>query len=144
MSATQANSIPFHEALGERLSELRRKAGARQETVALFARRWGLPWRRSLVAQIETGRRHLTLDEWFLLPKVFSQVTGKPLEWTDLLPHTNELITLASDVYCYVSSLRALIKGKGRIPTDDEAVWDWPHRRRPQQVQKARGIAKRV
>ena len=75
--------LSFRQAVGAQIRKLREQRGVRQEIVALMARRWGLPWTSATVAQMETGRRHLTAEEWLLLPAVLTRALhpAEPYTW---------------------------------------------------------------
>jgi transcriptional regulator with XRE-family HTH domain len=62
------------DALGKMLQRLRTEQGASQDALARAARRVGVPWTASSVAQLETGRRALTVDEAARLPLVLHRL----------------------------------------------------------------------
>jgi transcriptional regulator with XRE-family HTH domain len=57
------SETPFGEALGKQLKRRRTELGLTQDLVAIHSRGLGLGFTRSVVAQIEAGRRDLTLPE---------------------------------------------------------------------------------
>ena len=78
----------FRHAIGSQIRNLRKQHGVRQEHVAVIACWWGLPWTSNTVGQLETGRRHLTVEEWLLLPTVLTKALNHhpPYTWVDLIP----------------------------------------------------------
>ena len=59
-----SQSKTLTQAIGERIRYLREATGLRQEDIASSARgRFGLLWTQATVAAIETGKRHLTVEE---------------------------------------------------------------------------------
>ena len=60
-------------AIGALFRANREAAGLRQDEVARAAREGGLRWTRATVAAIETGKRDISLDEFFA-------IRGKPLQ----------------------------------------------------------------
>jgi len=103
--------------------------GERQEIVALAARRWGLPWSANTVAQIESGRRHLTLEEFFLLPSALSDL-GQPVSWTDLLlPPSDTRITVTPLTSTSLTALHHLLERKGLPDPADRSLFNTPHDR---------------
>lgn len=72
-------------AVGRRVRDLRQEAGARQQDVAMAARRWGLAWSQSSVATLESGGRDLSLGEFAALLPTMSLVLGRTVNATDLL-----------------------------------------------------------
>jgi transcriptional regulator with XRE-family HTH domain len=62
------------DALGQLLQRLRTAQGASQDALARAARSVGVPWTASSVAQMETGRRALTVDEAARLPLVLQRL----------------------------------------------------------------------
>jgi transcriptional regulator with XRE-family HTH domain len=115
-------------ALGKRLRLLREQQGLRQEDVARVARTFGLDWTRATVAAIETGRRSVALEEFFLLPNLVvetktipgrrtldshepSENAGDTKLWVpDFLPE-NGWVAVTSRCYLRGSSLRERLGG---------------------------------
>ena len=64
---TKAKTQKFGIPLGQRLREHREQAALRQDQVARRARDAGRNWKSATVAAIETGKRELSLDEFFAL-----------------------------------------------------------------------------
>jgi transcriptional regulator with XRE-family HTH domain len=79
MAMKQSKIIQLHHLIGLRLRQLREGLSLTQEQFASVARQHGVPWRRSLVAQLETGRRHLSIEEFFALPVVLDGLVDHPL-----------------------------------------------------------------
>jgi transcriptional regulator with XRE-family HTH domain len=78
------------ELLAERLTSARKEVGLRQEDVANRAQRLGLQWARATVAQLETGRRELAVDEYLALPAIYGctleEFLGRGQRLVQLLP----------------------------------------------------------
>jgi transcriptional regulator with XRE-family HTH domain len=72
-------SRDLYEVVAESVRELRRSRGWSQEHLAERAAAVGLPWNRSWVADLENGRRYLSVEELILLPLALG------LELSDLL-----------------------------------------------------------
>ena len=127
---TQAKPPTFRVALGLRLRALREEKKLHVEAVAAIARHWGLPWRRSVVTQLEHGRRRLWAEEWFVLPAIYSAVLGgtdHPLSWKDLLPE-NGLVTLTREVDCATEGLKGLVEEKGIMKPEIKDSFLWSKR----------------
>src|SRR5215831_3838122 len=94
--------MTLDEAIGLKLKTLREKRGIPREIVALIARRSGLNWSRAQLSLIESGRRSLTLGEWFVLPMILTEAltpeagtekdpnTRGPYTYLDLLPSIHD------------------------------------------------------
>jgi len=129
MSTREAKPIAFHQALGARIKQLREQYEVSQEMLAYAARRAGLPWRRTLVAQIEIGKRHVTLEEFFVLPAIFSVFAGKALQWLDVLPE-GQPVSLTKDLSCDDAlALKLLVNSQGQWEPKIEAHFDSPQTR---------------
>jgi len=105
-----------------------------QEQFALLARQYGLPWRRSLIAQIETGRRHLALEEFLALPYMLESCQDAP--WTELLPEGQEgqKVSLTPDLECDLNALRVLIMNAGKMKSDTAQFFRSPRTQREQEM----------
>lgn len=112
--------------IGRRVAELRHQTGRLQEDVARAARLFALGWTRATVAALETGRREVTLSEFFLLPQVLHVSCDVDLLLADLVPgpdltpfeelrrsEPDIMLTPRFDVSA--SSLRASLRG-GKPP----------------------------
>tara|TARA_B100000315_G_scaffold260414_1_gene321566 strand:- start:5501 stop:6271 length:771 start_codon:yes stop_codon:yes gene_type:complete len=129
-------SQSFRQALGSQIRNLRKQHGVRQEHVALIARRWGLPWTSNTVVQLETGRRHLTVEEWLLLPTVLTQALNpnQSYTWDNLISllATNAQIALTTETRAYLPDIEQLIRNLGVINPADEDAFDTPQNRHMQ------------
>jgi transcriptional regulator with XRE-family HTH domain len=80
----------IHELLAHRLTSVRKDVGLRQEDVANRAQDLGLQWARATVAQLETGRRELAVDEYLALPAIYGctleEFLGSGQRLVQLLP----------------------------------------------------------
>jgi transcriptional regulator with XRE-family HTH domain len=87
----QARQETIRELLARRLTAARKKAGMRQEDVADRAHHLGLQWARATVAQLETGRRELAVDEYLALPAIYGctleEFLGSGQRLVQLLPN---------------------------------------------------------
>jgi transcriptional regulator with XRE-family HTH domain len=63
----------FGEAIRTQLRLARMHLGKRQEDVAEAMREMGFPWRRLTVTEVESGKRHVSLDELTALAVIFDQ-----------------------------------------------------------------------
>jgi len=68
--------LTLTEWVGGNVRDWRASAGVRQDDIVSAARRWGLAWTRSAVADLEAGRRRLTAEELVLLPIVLNDSAG--------------------------------------------------------------------
>jgi len=68
--------LTLTEQVGGNVRRWRAVAGVRQDDVVSAARRWGVAWTRSAVADLEAGRRRLTAEELVLLPVVLNDAAG--------------------------------------------------------------------
>lgn len=74
------DDVDLYSHLGQRLRDWRNEFGASQEDLSNLVRVEGINWTRPKIAQIESGKRRLTIDELLVL----SFATGKPLKyWLD-------------------------------------------------------------
>lgn len=109
-----SQSKSLTQAIGERIRYLREATGLRQEDIASSARgRFGLLWTQATVAAIETGKRHLTVEELILLPLLLT------CELEELLPNVdprveNEWIALTPQTEVRLRLLRNVLNGKAR------------------------------
>ena len=62
----------FDSAIGARIREVRTASGVSADEVARLARFYGLSWRRSTVASIESGERSLSAAELLVLPTILA------------------------------------------------------------------------
>jgi transcriptional regulator with XRE-family HTH domain len=119
MAMETAKTIPQY--LGGRLRACREARHLRQDEVASCARRWGLDWTPTTVATLETGRRALKVEEFFLLPWIAAhqnpeavlEGTDTPLEWAEFLKGGPDyLVVLSPMVLMHVGVLREALSGK--------------------------------
>jgi transcriptional regulator with XRE-family HTH domain len=99
----------------ETLRQRREATGVTQAELARAARRCGLlDWQQTTVAALETGHRHLPLDELVLLPRVLRQAgitEGVVGGFIDLIPDTTTPLLLAGRVVATAASVRQLARG---------------------------------
>jgi transcriptional regulator with XRE-family HTH domain len=106
MSVAKSKAVSFRVLLGQRLRALREEHKLPVETVAAIGRRYGLPWRRSVLTQLELGRRRLWAEELLLLGVVYSTALGRPLRWEEILPSGEGIVVgLNADLECPASAL---------------------------------------
>jgi transcriptional regulator with XRE-family HTH domain len=125
MANDQANPKPLLTAIGARLRTLRETAGRRQEDVAFAARRWGFPWTRIAVAQIELGRRRVSVEEWLLLPAILQEALGCSVTWADLMP-IEERCALNRETWAWPPFLSHLVDRQGQVAVEDEELIERP------------------
>lgn len=112
---------PLAEALGRRLRELREESDVSADRLAHEARRIGLSWQRSTVAMIESGKRRITLEEFFVLPSMLYEAGGLDLTLADLIPDVGavenavpgqgDVLQLAGRIAMPPSTLKGLTQG---------------------------------
>ncbi len=90
----RAEAILFSAYLGRRLRAIREQQGKFQDEGATVARGFGFRWSRATVAALETGRRHLSVEEFLLLPSVLS--VKRKVELSGLFAH-DAWIVISSD-----------------------------------------------
>jgi hypothetical protein len=112
---------PLDQAVAGRLTELKKRYGFTQESIAQAARSFGLPWTRASVWAFEesarrsgAGTRRLSLTEFLLLPMIVERAIadrgGKVVIRIDqVLP--NEDLRLG-DLVMPKEALRALLAGR--------------------------------
>lgn len=116
----------------------REGAQIQQESLALVGRQWGVPWSANTIAQLETGRRHLTVEEWLLLPVIMTQALNPEDDYTysDFIPQgMKERIALTARTLCYSDGIVALLKRRGALTPQDAEFFDRPRTRRLQAIQ---------
>jgi transcriptional regulator with XRE-family HTH domain len=122
-------------AIGRRLEEVRRSAGASQEEFAALAHSIGLPWSRNVVNAVEKGTREVAFGEAVLLAICITALLNqrKKFQLVDFLPHDDTTLVLAGSedealVLWRASAVRKALKGHvGAITSDDLAAdTDWP------------------
>jgi transcriptional regulator with XRE-family HTH domain len=59
--------------VGERLAAFRRASGDRQDDIVEAARWNGIPWTKSVLTNIEAGRREVSLGECLVLPLIYGR-----------------------------------------------------------------------
>lgn len=107
---TKPTRPSFRAIIGHTLKHWREARGERQEVVALACRRWGLPWSANVIALIEAGRRHLTAEEFLLLPSALADLGG-PATWSELLPPASQdRVQLTPTTDATIEALRQLIE----------------------------------
>lgn len=100
---------PLHEAIGERLRQIREAHKKTQEDMSREVRAWGLPWSRATIAGLETGARDLSVSELFML------LMALKLPLTELLPVGREedpWIELIPGGAIPASALRLILQGQ--------------------------------
>jgi hypothetical protein len=137
---TDAVPEDFDARLAAAVRQARERLGRRQEDVAAEARAYGLAWTPATVAAIETGRRHVTAVELFLLPFVLGE-PGEVVELKDLLAGMGRVqltreTSVDAKVLVEVVSGRAMALGK--LPAREWGrLWDTPRRRVANKAMKA-------
>jgi hypothetical protein len=130
MSRRESQPQALRHAIGARLKALRGAEHA--EVIAAVARsRWGLPWTRSVVTQIENGRRRLWLEEWLLLPALYTEALGrkhKPVSWQELLGDEEARpIALTRGLIVHMKDLHQLVEQAGKLTEEQLAALSRPH-----------------
>lgn len=131
------DGLSISAAIGHRLKRLREDHGSRQEFVAYVARKWGLSWSRSAVAQLEIGRRQLSLGEFLVLPHLLTRalMPQMPFQYRDLLPEDQEKqVALTPFLFVPRYALGSLIINHGVMDESPqgsfEGLFDRPETRR--------------
>ena len=118
-----AQLLWFEAALAQALQVRRAQQHRTQEQIAREARAMGLDWTRATVANIETGRRHLTPGEFVALPLVYDATLS------DLMPDGGpfvmggQLELEARDVQALLrgtKGVRARLAKQARVPAEAE------------------------
>ena len=107
----------FQMIIGQALKQWREQRGERQEVVALAARRWGLAWSANVVALIEAGRRHLTLEEFLLFPSVLADLSG-PRSWLELFQPSAERVAVTPATSTTLDAVLDLVAHAGAISNE--------------------------
>lgn len=102
---------PISRLVGVRVAHLRTRVGARQEDVAQAAQQLGLAWTTSVVTQIETGRRNVSIEELMLLPTVLYRVGVPRLSFAELVASAVP-VALTERVTVEPSDIRETIRGR--------------------------------
>ena len=134
----------FRQLLGGRLKTLREQHGCRQEVLALVARRWGLPWRREVVTMLEAGRRHLTTEEWLLLPTVMTAafVPPEPFTWTDLVRGMDH-VALTPELNIAGATLESLVTREGVLEARLDQTVERPETRKTNDLLQVEAVGRR-
>lgn len=84
----------LRQVVGDRVRELRKSAGLRQEDIARAARDVGLAWPRQKIAELERGEKSISAEELILLPSVLSALLvdlDREVSLADLLDSDAEI-----------------------------------------------------
>lgn len=73
------------QALGRNARELRKRAGATLDDVALYARLHGLPWSTGRVSDFESGKVTPNLETVLALASALARATDNPVKLSDLM-----------------------------------------------------------
>lgn len=110
MYAARAVTLPtIAELVGQRVREIRKRAGRSQGELADAARGVDLDWTRASVAALETGRRGLSVEEFLLLPFALRALDGQAHSLAELLQGPKVTRTPRGDIP--TSFLRTLLRG---------------------------------
>ncbi|MBA3291073.1 MAG: helix-turn-helix transcriptional regulator [Actinobacteria bacterium] len=104
------DSLRLAKVLGQRIRELRDAQGVTADEVAASARHFGLPWQRSTVATLETGKRGLAAEELLMLPLVLGRAGVSGVRLIDLL---NNPIALTDRLSVQPKGFQQLLEGVG-------------------------------
>jgi len=109
--------LPLAARLGAELRRHRERGSRSQEEIAAVARDFGYrTWTRGTVAMIESGRRRLSLDEFFTLPMMLRRL-GIDATLASLLGDAG-VLALNTSTTVSVETLHAMLTGR----TDSKAV----------------------
>ena len=132
---TQVEADAVVRALAEQVRALRAGRGWSAQRLADEMTRKGIPWERTVVANLENGRRRfVTVTEWLVLAVVL-QVAPIHL----VVPPDAERFDVAGDEYD-AADVRAWIRGELPLTTDDAASF-FRHQPYDKQAETARTIA---
>lgn len=106
--------VPLSQVLGARVRQIREAKGLLQEDVAAAARGAGFAWARGTVAMLESGRRRLTLEEFFSLAQILEAAGAGDLWLEDLVP-AEGIVFLSPLVGTATNVLRAMLRGESRL-----------------------------
>jgi hypothetical protein len=145
MKEKESKPRSLRSAIGARLKILR--GNERAEVIAAIARsRWGLPWTRSVVTQIENGRRRLWLEEWLLLPAVYTEALNRkhdPLGWQDFIGEDEGEIALTQGLNVKLENLQRLVQQAGELREDQVVTLARPHQEVTRRLNAAEKRARR-
>jgi len=100
----------------ENMRRIRRERGVLQEDVAMAARWVGVMWSSTTVAQIESGTRQLSLDEFLLLPLILRCKISDLIAVED----KNQPIKLGFNTILDPEAVTELVSPKGPQLRDDQ------------------------
>lgn len=100
----------------DNMRRIRRERGVLQEDVAMAARWVGVMWSSTTVAQIESGTRQLSLDEFLLLPLILHCKIGDLLAVED----QNQPVKLGYNTILDPEAVAELVSSKGPQLKDDQ------------------------
>lgn len=100
----------------DNMRRIRRERGVLQEDVAMAARWVGVMWSSTTVAQIESGTRQLSLDEFLLLPLILRCKVSDLLAVED----ENQPIKLGFNTILDPEAVAELVSAKGPQLRDDQ------------------------
>jgi hypothetical protein len=119
MGVTGGSGVPLHAALGAGVKAMRSARDLRLEDVSAAARAYGLTWGPSSVAQLEVGKRRLTVEEYALLPTIMAwagwlagrteHVESVTIE--QLLPDPQLLVRLSPERAVPAAAAIAMLRG---------------------------------
>jgi hypothetical protein len=114
--ATPSGKVPLAIVIGGQVRAWREAANLRQDEVAYAARERGLPWTSATVANVETGRRNLSLEEFIALPFIVASfpLTENSGRWRHLSGFVGDpgrVVVAVRDGYLRCDYLRDLLEG---------------------------------
>ncbi|CAI7980248.1 hypothetical protein FRAHR75_770040 [Frankia sp. Hr75.2] len=78
-------TLSFRQVVGEGVRRVREATGARQDDVAVAARKRGLTWSRQKVAMLERGSKPVSVEELVILLELLTEVCRRPVGLGELI-----------------------------------------------------------
>lgn len=112
----EVSPVLLQSVITDNMRRIRRERGVLQEDVAMAARWVGVMWSSTTVAQIESGTRQLSLDEFLLLPLILRCKIGDLLTVKD----HNQPVKLGYNTILDPEAVAELVSPKGPRLKDDQ------------------------
>jgi transcriptional regulator with XRE-family HTH domain len=96
--------------IGQRVRELRERAGVRQEDLADNARALELPWNRSRIAALERGEKSISVEDLVLLVALLGTALNRPVDVAELFD-IDESIRLSKAAEISARQLAEVLRG---------------------------------
>lgn len=112
----EAPPVLLQSVITDNMRRIRRERGVLQEDVAMAARWVGVMWSSTTVAQIESGTRQLSLDEFLLLPLILRCKISDLIAVAD----ENQPVKLGFNTILDPEAVAELVSPKGPQLRDDQ------------------------